>query len=88
MGVNGVSISADNKFVVAVDKSPAHEVHLFSMNSGKLLSTVKGDSNVTYDISFSQKQGDYRFCTTGVRHVYFWSKNGNSIVKKRGIGAG
>lgn len=30
------------------------------------------------------KEGDYRFCTTGVRHVYFWDKNG---TKKRGTGA-
>ena len=87
MGVNGVSISADNKYVVAVDKSTYHNVHMFSMATGNSIRgfPMKGDSNVIYDISFSQREGEYKFCTTGVRHCYFWDKNG---TKKRGTGAG
>jgi len=86
MGVNGVSISADNQYVVAVDKSTYHEVHMFSMATGRSVRNwpQKGDTNVTYDISFSLRQGDYRFCTTGVRHVYFWDNNG----KKKGTTPG
>jgi len=89
MGVNGVSISADNRYVVAVDKSPKHVVHMFSMASGNTVNgwPRSGDMNTTYDISFSRRQGDYRFCTTGVRHVTFWDKEGKKRAGNAGRGS-
>lgn len=87
MGVNGVSISADNKFIVAVDKSTYHQVHMFSMANGASVRgfPMKGDSNIIHDIAFTMQNGRYDFCTTGVRHCYFWDKN---ATKKKGTGCG
>jgi len=43
--------------------------------------------DTTYDISFSRRQGDYRFCTTGVRHVTFWDKEGKKRAGNAGRGS-
>jgi WD40 repeat protein len=77
-----VAISPDGKYVAAVDGSVDHKIHVFD-DTGKLVFSENGDKNVIYGVSFSQKEGDYKICTTGKRHVCFWDFL--TKTKKKGI---
>ncbi len=67
----------DGVYVACADLHNDHNVMVYEVNSGKRLWTSKGDTNKIMDIAFTQKPGDYSFCSAGIKHTKFWNvKNG------------
>lgn len=70
-GVDSIAISNDGEYVACVDRHDQHNVYIFSMSMGSG-SSVPGDTNRIFDISFSAQPGSNNFVTVGAKHIKFW----------------
>ena len=79
-----LGFSECGKYLTAVDMHNDHNVHLIEVASGQIKWSQKGGPDKILDVAWSLKsQSDLRFCTVGIKHVFFWTYD--SQKKSRGI---
>lgn len=85
-GIVACDISADN-MVCAVDLNNDHNVMVYD-GSGSLVFKDKGDQNKIHDVAWDKKPGSKRFCSAGVKHIYFWDADIAGGKKTKGLYSG
>jgi WD40 repeat protein len=83
-GVSACAISKDAKFIACADEHNDHNVRIFDVSNGELVSMDKGGPDKIFDMCFSNADGCYDVWTAGVKHLGFWCKERN-YDKKNGI---
>jgi microtubule-associated protein-like 6 len=82
--VRSVAFSADGKYLTSIGDDNNHEVTVWDWKNARRLVTEKADTNVVYMARWNHK--DYNeFVTVGKRHVTFWSFDGKTLQKKKGL---
>jgi len=85
-GITAVDINADN-MVCAVDLHNDHNVYCYD-GSGNMVFKDKGDQNKIHDVAWDKKPGSKRFCSAGVKHIYFWDAAQSGGDKTKGLYSG
>jgi microtubule-associated protein-like 6 len=85
-GITACDINAQN-FVCAVDLHNDHNVMVYD-NSGSLVFKDKGDQNKIHDMAWDKTPGSKRFCSAGVKHIYFWDAGKQGGDKTKGLFSG
>ena len=80
-GVCALSFSPKGDKLAAVCIDDNHMVAAFDVNSGNLISCLKGDTAKIVDIEWIS---DSNFVTVGLRHFKNWTLKSNKLLGKRG----
>ncbi len=81
-GVGILSFSSNNKFLAAVDISSDQNIRVFDLKQKTLFFTEKGYPGHMYSLGFNPK--DLVFCSVGISHIFFWSKNSKGFSREKG----
>jgi WD40 repeat protein len=74
--VSAVAISPDASYIATADASNDHMVSIWDVNSKNCVFTDKGGPDEIFDMAFSQKDGDVRVWSAGVKHMSMWTLDG------------
>ena len=85
-GIVACDINSDN-MVCAVDLHNDHNVMVYD-SSANLVFKDKGDQNKIHDVAWDKKPGSKRFCSAGVKHIYFWDADIAGGKKTKGLYSG
>lgn len=70
--VAACAISYDTKYIATADKHDQHFVSIFELESGQMVLHEKGGPGAIFDLTFSNKEGDYGLWSAGAKHMSYW----------------
>ena len=82
--VSACAISKDAMYIACADEHNDHNVRIFEVAGGQMVSVDKGGPDKIFDMCFSNADGNYDVWTAGVKHLGYWNKE-NGYEKKNGI---
>jgi WD40 repeat protein len=72
-GVAAIAISPCQRYVVAVDLHNDHHVIIHNIKKNKQLLHIEGGKEKIFNVAWSKKPDDLRFCTVGLKEIKFWN---------------
>ena len=80
-GVSVLSFSLKSQLLACVDISEDQTVRVFELKKGELVFSEKGLLGHIYSLAFGPRDS---FCSVGISHIFFWTKQGNNFTREKG----
>jgi len=81
--ISCLSFSHDGRLLAACAMDNEHSVRVYDWAAGTLMSESTGGPDKILDVAWARS--GLTFCTAGVKHIYFWTQQGNVFGKNKGI---
>ena len=82
--VANMAFSHDGKFLISIGGDDDHSIAIYDWKNDKIKTSCKGDKSKILDVVFDPADSG-AFATVGVKHVKFWSVQGQNVSGKKGV---